>query len=443
MLIEQRFNQVWVEGEVSNFKDYRSGHWYFTLKDDQAQLRGAMFANRNRLQKFRPKDGDQVLVRGRVSLYEARGDFQIIAEHMELAGEGALRAAMEALVAALRQEGLTDPARKRALPRYPQRVCVITSAGGAALRDVLAVWRRRYPSIEPVLLDVPVQGDAAAPAIIQAVAKANASDAEVILLTRGGGSLEDLWAFNLETVARAVSESRLPVVSAIGHETDHAVTDYVADLRAPTPSAAAELLVPDTAALQVRLQRDAARLLNLARGRIANEARHLERLRQSLGSPLQRVGQQRLRQADLTRRLHRNIAERLSAPRAQLNTLNRLLSTYHPRQHLAQHQERITELGQRLTQATNSKLAQAHGNLGAIARTLHAVGPLPTIERGYAVLTSHDGAALTSIEQTTPGARVHAHVADGRIDLEVVAKQPGEGLVNTEVSPQNQRGPNS
>ncbi len=245
MTIEQRFNQIWVSGELSSFARPSSGHWYFTLKDAKAQVRCAMFANANRRARLQPANGQQVLLRGRVSLYEGRGEFQIIVEHMEPAGEGALRAAFDALKRQLDAEGLFDTTRKRALPDMPQHVAVVTSPTGAALKDVLSVWQRRFPALKVTVVPTAVQGADAEVDIRTALQRAAALAPEVILLTRGGGSMEDLWVFNAESIARSIAALEIPVVSAIGHEIDVSITDFVADLRAPTPSAAAELIVPD------------------------------------------------------------------------------------------------------------------------------------------------------------------------------------------------------
>ena len=249
--LEERFPMVWVEGELSNLRAPGSGHWYFTLKDDRAQLRCAMFANRNRFVRFKPRDGMKVILRGRVSLYEARGDFQLLADHLELSGEGALRAAFDALKRTLSDEGLFAETRKRPLPDFPTHLAVISSRSGAALRDVVSVLRRRCPALRVTLLPVSVQGKDAEAQILDALDRVAdwpaefGAEPDVVLLTRGGGSLEDLWAFNLESVARAVAASPIPIVSAIGHETDITICDFVADVRAPTPSAGAELIAPN------------------------------------------------------------------------------------------------------------------------------------------------------------------------------------------------------
>ncbi|HEX5754931.1 MAG TPA: exodeoxyribonuclease VII large subunit, partial [Arenimonas sp.] len=254
-LLEGSFPQVWVEGEIGNCSRPASGHLYFTLKDERAQVRCALFKPKAQLLRFVPRDGVQVLARGRLTLYEARGDYQLILDHLEEAGEGALRRALEILKAKLAAEGLFDVARKRPLPRFIRRLGIITSPSGAAVRDVLTVLSRRLPLLDVEVLPVPVQGDGAATQIRTMLERASASGRfDALLLTRGGGSLEDLWAFNDEALARAIAACPVPVVSAVGHEIDSSLSDFVADLRAATPSAAAELLVPEQQALRARLQ---------------------------------------------------------------------------------------------------------------------------------------------------------------------------------------------
>src|SRR5690242_14499013 len=278
-LLEDALPLVWIEGELCNVSRPASGHLYFTLKDAGAQVRAAMFRPKSRWLRFRPADGMHVLVRARVGLYEPRGEFQLVAEHMELAGEGALRREFERLKAQLDAEGLFEPSRKRPLPRFARRIGVITSATGAAVRDVLSVLRRRWPLVEVEVLPVPVQGREAPPAIVAMLRKASASGRhDVLLLTRGGGSLEDLMAFSDEAVARAVHASAIPVVSAVGHEIDFSIADFVADLRAATPSAAAELLVPDAVALRRHLGQLAQRLQLLQNRRLQAQTQRIDHL---------------------------------------------------------------------------------------------------------------------------------------------------------------------
>ncbi|MGB1110850.1 MAG: exodeoxyribonuclease VII large subunit, partial [Gammaproteobacteria bacterium] len=279
------FPLLWVEGEISNLKRYRSGHWYFSLKDEAAQVSCAMFRNRNALVDFLPDDGMRVMIRARVELYENRGQFQLIAEHMEEAGEGALRRAFEQLKNKLNAEGLFDTARKREIPRLPARIAVVTSPDGAAIKDILSVLGRRFPAIPVDIYGVSVQGDKAAPEIAHALdAVAAHGKAELVILARGGGSLEDLWAFNEELVARAIVDCPVPVISGVGHEVDFTIADFVADRRAPTPSAAAEAAVPDRQDLNALLNRDLGRLRHWRDNRFAHAKHRLSNLQQRLQS---------------------------------------------------------------------------------------------------------------------------------------------------------------
>ena len=305
MTIEQRFSQIWVSGELSSFARPGSGHWYFTLKDNDAQVRCAMFANANRRARLQPSNGQQVLLRGRVSLYEGRGEFQVIVEHMEPAGEGALRAAFEALKRQLDAEGLFETQRKRALPELPRKVAVVTSPTGAALRDVLSVWQRRFPGLEVIVVPTLVQGAEAEAEILKALGRAEALAPDLILLTRGGGSMEDLWVFNAESITRALAAIEIPVVSAIGHEIDVAMTDFVADLRAPTPSAAAEVIVPDGEELAQWFDGQQRRLLSATSARLREQRLSAEKLALRLISPEHYCQQASQRLDDLNARLMR------------------------------------------------------------------------------------------------------------------------------------------
>ncbi|MDZ7669111.1 MAG: exodeoxyribonuclease VII large subunit [Gammaproteobacteria bacterium] len=379
LLVEEHFPMVWVEGEVSNFRKPASGHWYFTLKDDTAQLRCAMFAGRNRAVRFTPRDGTQVLLRGRVSFYEPRGDFQLIADHLEPAGEGALRAAFEALKARLEGEGLFAPERKRPLPALPRRLAVISSASGAALRDVLHVIARRFPVLEVILLPVAVQGDNAEAEVLDALSRVPAAAADVVLITRRGGSLEDLWTFNLESVARALAACPVPTVSAVGHQTDFTITDFVADLRAPTPSAGAELITPDQADFLTHLQR-------------------------------------------LNERLQRGMDYGLERRQRSLAALQRNLALLRPAQQIAQHLERLRRVDAALRGAVGRNLTAQSARASAAARTLQAVSPLATLGRGYTVLTRAAGGRrqpVTSAADTRAGETLTAHLHDGALDVRV------------------------
>ncbi|MGA9334907.1 MAG: exodeoxyribonuclease VII large subunit [Rudaea sp.] len=399
--IEQRFPLIWVEGEISNFARPASGHLYFSLKDASAQVRCAMFKPKSSFLRFRPADGMRVLVRARVSLYEARGEFQLIVEHMEEAGEGALLREFEQLKARLAAEGLFDASRKRALPSLPRRIAAITSPTGAAIRDVLNIIARRFALAQIDVLPVPVQGNTAAAAIAKMLAAASdCGRYDVILLTRGGGSLEDLWAFNDEALARAIRASKVAVVSAVGHEVDFTIADFAADLRAPTPSAAAELLVPDSTALARGLRHNYEKLRVQIRHRLHALAQRSDhawaRLRAQHPGLRLATGHQRLRQ--LRARLH------AQKPAAQFK----------------RRKSELRALEQRLQMSLSRRLENHARHIGELARALNAVGPLATLQRGYAILIDVDsGRVVRSVTQATRGTRMLARVADGEFELQV------------------------
>ena len=380
-LLEGHFDYIWVRGEISNFAAPASGHWYFSLKDEAAQVRCAMFRNRNQRLRFRPSQGEQVLLRARVSLYEGRGEFQLVVEHIEPAGVGALQRAFEALKASLAAEGLFDPARKQALPPYPAHIALLTSPTGAAIRDLLSVFKRRYPPLRLSVLPVPVQGAEAPEAICRALDLAQSlPDLDAIVLARGGGSLEDLQAFNDEAVARAIAACKMPVVSAVGHETDFTIADFVADERAPTPSAAAEMLSPDQGELLERIKG-----LRLALGR-------------ALGNQIS---------------LH---WERLLGLRRRLR---------HPGERLRDQAQRLDELESRLQRGMARWLVAKRSQLGALAARLGALSPLATLGRGYAVISDGAGELVRSVKQLPPGSHFRARFKDGGLRAEVLDSDSG------------------
>ncbi|MBN8726308.1 MAG: exodeoxyribonuclease VII large subunit [Xanthomonadales bacterium] len=425
-LLEDVFSAVWIEGELSNCSRPASGHLYFTLKDPTAQIRCAMFRPKSTWLSFRPTDGMHVLARGRVSLYEARGDFQLIVEHLEEAGEGALRRAFDALKARLAAEGLFDEARKRPLPTLPRRIGVITSASGAALRDVLSVLARRMPLVETEVLPVPVQGreaPAAIAAMLAAVSRAGRHD--VLLLTRGGGSLEDLWAFNDEAVARAIRASTVPVVSAVGHETDFTIADFAADLRAPTPSAAAELLVPDCQELVRRLAQVRQRKLHLLRRALEARSQHLDHLFARLGAqrPAARLERAGERLEALRHRLVARIDGELAHRAGSVSHFRTRVRAQHPAVLIRARAGQVASCADRLAAAMNTSLTRRGERLAALARALNAVSPLATLERGYAILFEQEsGRVVRAAAQVGPGQGLRARLADGELTLRV---EPG------------------
>jgi len=417
---------VWIEGELSNVARPASGHLYFTLKDSAAQVRCAMFKMKASALRFRPVDGLQVLLRAKVGLYEARGEFQLVAEYMEPAGEGALQREFEQLKARLDAEGLFDPARKRGLPRFARRIGVITSATGAAVRDVLSVLARRWPLADVEILPVPVQGREAPPAIVAMLRKASASARyDVLLLTRGGGSLEDLWAFNDEAVARAIHASAVPVVSAVGHEIDFSIADFVADLRAPTPSAAAELLVPDAVAIDRHLQQLQQRLATLQQRQMQAHAQRVDHLLARLQTqrPQARLQRDHERLIHLHHRLLGVLREQQQARQSQLERAHARLLAQHPQQRLPLLHHRLTELAQRLRHAIEHRLERDRLTLQQAARTLHAVSPLATLERGYAILFDEAGKVLRSAQGVENGVALRARLADGELGLRVEERE--------------------
>jgi exodeoxyribonuclease VII large subunit len=424
LLLEGGLGIVWVQGELSNLSRPASGHWYFSLKDSSAQLRCAMFRQKNLLARVQPREGLQLIARGRISLYEPRGDYQLIVDHVEDAGVGALQRAFEELRARLAAEGLFAMARKRPLPAVPTRVGVITSPSGAAIRDILHVLARRFPVAGVIIYPVPVQGAAAAPAIAAALDLASVrQDCEVLILARGGGAIEDLQAFNDERVARALARCRVPVISGVGHETDVTIADFVADLRAPTPTAAAQLAVPDRAEWLQRLALLAGRYLSAVRRGLQQEARRLHTLEQRLqrAHPGTRLVQHAQRLDELEGRLARAMAASASAGNTRLAALRARLAARSPAQRLARWQLQGAALHERLLAAARVRLQRAATRIEVAARALHAVSPLATLERGFAILTrASDGTLLRSSAQCLPGDEFEARLADGQFRARVL-----------------------
>jgi exodeoxyribonuclease VII large subunit len=415
-LLGDALPQVWVEGELSNVARPASGHIYFTLKDARAQIRCAMFKPQSTWLKFRPAAGDKVLVRARVGLYEARGDYQLVVEHMEPAGAGALQRQFEELKARLSAEGLFAEGLKKPLPRFARRIGVITSASDAAIRDVLNVLGRRFPLADVEVLPVPVQGADAAAAIMTMLRKANAAARhDVLLVTRGGGSLEDLAAFNDEGVARAIHASVIPVVSAVGHEIDFTISDFVADLRAPTPSAAAELLVPDAADLLQGIARQRRHLTDAVMRALHTPGQRLDHLQARLQaqSPQRRLAQGRERLAMARARLRQCLRQEARRRETAVAGLWQRLRAQHPRQQLAREHERLSEWQRRLRAAMVQQLAHARERLEPSGRALHAVSPLATLERGYAILLDDDARVIRSVHEVTFDAEITTRLADG------------------------------
>jgi len=415
LTIEERFQLIWVTGELSNFARPRSGHWYFTLKDTGAQVRCAMFANSNRRVQMQPADGQQVLVRGRVSLYEGRGDFQIIADQMEPAGEGVLRQAFDALKIKLADEGLFDRDRKQSIPDLPKHIAVVTSPTGAALQDVLAVWQRRFPILKVTVIPTAVQGPEAESQVLNALNAASKLAPDAILLTRGGGSLEDLWTFNLESVARAAASIQIPIVSAIGHEIDIAITDFVADLRAPTPSVAAELMMPDGQEMLQNIDGEFRHLNVLMASQLREHQLTLDKLNLRLVSPESYLQQAWMRLDDIASRLQRSAGQTLAGANNQLDNLGARLSNQSPSFALATAKEKLQRLKNGLDSGINRHLQSQTNSVAIMARMLDGMSPLHTLGRGYAFIRDNANALVTKTEYAKVGDSVTAQLQDGTI----------------------------
>lgn len=426
--IEMGFPRLLVEGEISNLSRPASGHLYFSLKDDRAQLRCALFRSAAARSGLRLENGMKVLARGRLGLYEPRGEFQMIVDRVRDAGEGALQRQFEQLKAKLEAEGLFAAERKRPLPPYPARIAIVTSPQGAALSDMLQILERRWPLARVRLHPVLVQGAAAPPQIRAAIDRASRDGwADLLLIGRGGGSLEDLAAFNDEGVARAVARCSMPVVSAVGHETDFSIADFVADLRAPTPSAAAELATPDQALLSERFRRLGRQLLarwqeGYRRGaqRVDHAAHRLQQQH-----PARRLAE-RARQLEVAqRRLDRAQRQSTQARSVRLQAASRRLAAARPDRRLAQQAERLRHARQSLQRSLNAALRSRNQRLAELARTLQAVSPLQVLGRGYAVLTQRETGKLVSrVSEAGVGEHLVAEVRDGRFECRIERVRP-------------------
>ncbi|HET7588171.1 MAG TPA: exodeoxyribonuclease VII large subunit [Gammaproteobacteria bacterium] len=422
MLLEDHFPSIWIQGEISNLARPGSGHWYFTLKDDAAQVRCAMFRMDNRRVRFAPKDGMLILLRARVSLYPQRGDFQLICQSMEPAGEGALRQAFEALKEKLAAEGLLDEAIKRPLPTLPRTIGVITSPTGAAIRDILSTLARRWPLAQVRLYPTAVQGAQAAPEICAALARASADAAcDLLILARGGGSLEDLWAFNEEAVARAIRATTIPVIAGVGHEIDFTIADFAADLRAPTPTGAAEHAVPDQRDVLQTLGERGARLIRefdrqicAVRERVDWAARRLDQLH-----PRVKLQEQAQRLDELTARLRQCGKVRLNEHRQHLARVTAELRQHTPWHRLQTMNERLCGYRERLRFAMQHSVNASRNRYLLAARGLDTVSPLATLQRGYAIVSDASGNVLTDVTAVKSGAAIHARLARGELTATV------------------------
>lgn len=422
MILEQDLGLVWLTGELSNLAMPSSGHWYFSLKDISAQVRCAMFKGNNRRVPFRPQDGMQVLVQARVSLYEPRGDYQLIIESMQPAGDGMLALRFEELKRRLGAEGLFDEGRKRPLPREPRAVGLVTSATGAALHDMLTVLGRRAPDLPVFIYPTQVQGSAAIGQIVAAITLANRrAEVDVLIVGRGGGSLEDLWCFNEEAVARAIAHSTIPVVSAVGHEVDVTISDFAADLRAPTPSAAAELVAPDRSARAQRLVHLKQRLVQ-AISRRQTAARHgfaLLQKRLDHQDPKRRLEQQSQRLDELSGRLQQLLNLRLHQGERRLANLELRLQARSPEKLLAAGKRRHQLAQERLHTLMNKRQDLAAHRLAMLSARLDGVSPLATLGRGYSITRTPSGEVISRAAQVSPGQQLVTTLAEGSLRVRV------------------------
>ncbi len=420
-LLETRFVNTRVEGEISGFARPASGHWYFTLKDASAQIRCAMFKGKNRAVKFLPAEGKQILIRGKVSLYEGRGDYQLIVDHMEEAGVGALQCAFEELKQKLANEGLFSVENKRPLPELPQHIGVITSPTGAAIRDIIAVIGRRFPAIPVTVIPTSVQGNAAADELVEAITLANKSKLfDILIISRGGGSLEDLWPFNEERVARAIAISEIPTVSAVGHEIDFTIADFVADYRAPTPSAAAEVLSPDREEWLNRVSFFKRKLNTLIQHRLQISAQGLDSISLRLRNPKEKLQEHKQRLSDLDIRLQQTVRLQLQRHQSGLQRSQGYLLQNSPEHRLSQIKFQLEHRSETLEKRMQQTLEKKSAHFQHLCSQLTTVSPLATLARGYSITRSGD-TVITNSEQLSPGDPVETLFKEGKANMKVIS----------------------
>ncbi len=427
MLLEESFTTVWVEGEISNFAAPNSGHWYFSLKDANAQVRCAMFRSSQRNLGFAPKDGTHVLIRAKVTLYPARGEYQLVAEHMEERGEGKLQRAYELLKKKLEAAGLFSPEHKKPLPKFPKQIGVITSSTGAAIRDILTVLKRRYSCVPVIIYPTLVQGATAAPAIVNAIQTANKrKECDVLIVARGGGSLEDLWPFNEEIVAHAIYQSEIPIISGVGHEVDFTIADFVADLRAPTPSAAAEILTPDCAEISQKLARSEIQILRQMTNKLNASKQHLgwmqkhlqqQHPKRRLTEKMQKLDFYELTLVQLQTRLLNKRQNQVKDADAKLHRLT-------PIHTINQWAAKIQLSQQQLLVKMTAQLTNKQSMLANAAGKLDAISPLATLKRGYAIATTKDQQVLRQATDVKPGDDIRLRLMNGTIECSVEKINP-------------------
>ena len=427
-ILEENFPFVWIQGEVSNFFSAASGHWYFSLKDESSEIRCAMFANKSHRITFEPKNGDHLVLNGTLSIFEGRGQYQIIVEHIELAGEGALLKAFEELKKKLLTEGLFDNSLKKKLPSYPRSIAVVTSPDGAVIQDIINVLSRRSPFFNLTVVPTLVQGEKAAPLICEALDKAsNLENIDLIILARGGGSIEDLWAFNNEEVARAIVNCPIPLVSAIGHETDFTISDFVADIRAPTPSIAAEIISQPYSELKETLEGYQSYLLKSVESQFDSQRTRITNLIKRIrhpGDKLREIGQK----VDyLETALIQEMHQKVSFKKNQLNLSQLSLQQNSPQNKVKEAKVYLQNASKDLLKAFNLKIERKRKLLGELVATIEAVSPLSVLARGYSIIsTEPEGKILSSSNQVKIGQTISAVLNKGSIKAEVKSKDKDE-----------------
>jgi exodeoxyribonuclease VII large subunit len=417
-VLEEVFPTIWVQGEISNLAKPASGHLYFTLKDNSAQVRCAMFKNRQSGMRFVPENGVQVLARANIGLYEGRGEYQLIIESLEPAGAGALQLAFEALKEKLSAEGLFDQEHKQELPAFPESIGIITSATGAAIRDILSILKRRYPFANVIIYPTPVQGEGAAQKIASAIKLAEKrKECDVLILSRGGGSLEDLWSFNEEVVARAIFDIETPLVCGVGHEIDFTIADFVADHRAPTPSAAAELISPDSNDIINQMKRREEQLIRNQKQLINNYQRHIESLAKQLPHPKQRLQELIQRTDEYSIRLKHQVEKEISKKRMTLTQFSSRVNESNPTHKVSQQIEKLGHLQLQFKKSINRILEKAHDEVSNLSHMLDTVSPIATLERGYAIVSEQKtNKILTNTENLKNGDSLRIRLAKAEID---------------------------
>lgn len=425
LLLENEMGIVWLVGEISNFSAPVSGHWYLTLKDSRAQVKCAMFRGNNRRVTFKPQNGNQVLVKARLSLYEPRGDYQLIIESMQPEGDGRLQQEFEKLKMNLAAEGLFAQSNKQPLPEHPKRVGVVTSKTGAALYDILDVLKRRDPSLPVVVYPTMVQGEEAAIQIAQAIGRANErNECDVLIVGRGGGSLEDLWCFNNEIVARTIAASQIPIISAVGHEVDVTIADFVADMRAPTPSAAAEIVSRDNSHKEQAFAAKRARLVSAIRHLLIKRAQSTQALNYRLEKqhPSYQLQKQSQQLDDLDMRLRRGMAQYLKQHQQRVERKHHQLQLHSPVKRLGEQKLHLQRSEQKLLDAMDKTLLTTRHQLAMAAEKLETVSPLATLKRGYSITHSASDQTVSSVEDVKVGEVIKTQVEDGVIESQVTQK---------------------